>query len=236
MSNCPVCDAPVKGDFGLTECEQCGAQLLVHVDGRVEYSGNQTGMSRVEEALPPVPGEDGQVFDFENAEDSPSEEPVLGPPAAEDAFEEQPEFSSDEAAEPAQPESLFDEEPAPDPLAADPVPNEAEPEAYKSPQTSASPDLSDIAKFGNSENLARDGSLRYNLFISGIDTVDVREAFREALTDRKFVWDIEQILRSIRHGEVRITNVTPVKAYILISRLRGLPVQVKWEQYAIHQA
>jgi hypothetical protein len=217
MANCPVCDAPVKGDFGLIECDQCGAQLLIHVDGRVEYSGNQTGMSHVEDGLPL----DGPAQ---------SSGPVVGPPAAVDAYEEQPDFLPEEDV----PQDA--EEPAHAPQEFEGLSSDEQPQAYKPPGVSDSPDLSDIAEFGNSENLAGDSSLRYNLLISGIDTVDVREALREALTDRKFVWDIEPILRSIRQGEVRIANVTPVKAYILISRLRGLPIQVKWEQYATHQA
>ncbi len=111
------------------------------------------------------------------------------------------------------------------------------PLAYNQAPASASSDLGDVASFGNSEaSGGREGPLRYNLFIEGIDTVDVRESFREALTDRKLMWDTDQILRSIRNGNVNIPNVAPTKAYILITRLRGMPVQVRWEQYAISQS
>ena len=72
--------------------------------------------------------------------------------------------------------------------------------------------------------------------VTGIDTVDVRDAFREALTDRKFVWDTDQIVRSIKNGECTLRDVTATKAHVLISRLRTLPVDIEWEQYAIHQA
>jgi hypothetical protein len=114
---------------------------------------------------------------------------------------------------------------------------EAPAEAYSMvPKASDSADLSDIAQFGNSETSgSRDGSLRYNLFISGIDTSDVRMAFREALTDRKFLWDTDQILRSLRNGQVRIENVSATKAHVLISRLRSMPVKIRWEQYAVQQ-
>lgn len=100
----------------------------------------------------------------------------------------------------------------------------------------SSTNLGDVANFGNSEmSGGREGPLRYNLFIEGIDTVDVREAFREAITDRKLMWDTDQILKSVRNGRVNISNVAPTKAYILITRLRGMPVHVRWEQYAISQ-
>ena len=82
----------------------------------------------------------------------------------------------------------------------------------------------------------RDGALRYTIYIEGIDTADVRAAFREAITDRKFVWDIDTILRSVRAGHVRIQDVSPSKAFMLIIRLRNLPVKIRWEQHAIHQA
>jgi hypothetical protein len=109
--------------------------------------------------------------------------------------------------------------------------------ATLAPTAADSPDLSDIARFGNSDvSSARDGSLRYNLWVTGIDTSDVREAFREAITDRRLVWDIDQILRSVKNGEVRIANVSPAKAFIVVTRLRQLPVHVRWEQYAISQS
>lgn len=113
--------------------------------------------------------------------------------------------------------------------------SEPSPSVYQS-ASPASPDLSDVANFGNSDlSGGREGSLRYNLHIEGIDTSDVREAFREALTDRKLMWDTDQILRGIRQGAVSIPNVSPTKAHILISRLRNMPVTVRWEQYAISQ-
>lgn len=100
----------------------------------------------------------------------------------------------------------------------------------------ASPDLSDIGRFGNSDASAvGEGSLRYNIHVTGIDTADVRSQFREAVTDKKMMWDTEQILRSIKNGEVKLTGMSAVKAYIIVSRLRGLPVEIRWEQYAISQ-
>jgi hypothetical protein len=100
----------------------------------------------------------------------------------------------------------------------------------------ASPDLSDIGRFGNSDvSAVGEGSLRYNIHVTGIDTADVRSQFREAVTDKKMMWDAELILRSIKNGEVKLTAMSAVKAYIIVSRLRGLPVQIRWEQYAISQ-
>lgn len=230
MSACPVCNAPVTVDFGLAQCEQCGAHLIVHADGQVEYSG-----SHAEEDAEPSPIL--KVSEQPEAEgETPAEMPidVLVQPELLEVHESleavAQEVPQEEATEPENPpmEDLFQDNP--------PDENVEAPAVYSPPVTSSSPDLSDIAQFGNSDSLSRDGSLRYNLFVTGIDTADVREAFREAMTDRKFVWDTDEILRSIHHGEVKITNVTAVKASILISRLRNLPLKIKWEQYAVHQA
>ncbi|MBX3020318.1 MAG: hypothetical protein KF799_01470 [Bdellovibrionales bacterium] len=200
MAQCPVCQAEVLADFGLIECESCQAQLIVHVDGTVEHSGNASAEA------------DERVDVGDDFADMPIDE----------SYEQPQEF----------------EAPAEDPLAVFDAPGEElSPESYRSPVTSDSPDLSDIAAFGNSDvSSAREGALRYNLRIYGIDTSDVREAFREAITDRKFMWDVDKILRAIHNGEAVIGNVSATKAYMLISRLRSLPVKIRWEQYAIHQA
>lgn len=251
MSQCPLCAAKITEDFGLIECPNCSAQLIVHMDGRVEYSGGQASGDSLEEFR-----EKEEEFQFSDApqefeapatqvgaqplEEEPFEEPFeeplgdIGSQASDDAL-----FGADEATVAMPPEAtddLFD--PEPPPPRPTPIPRAVKPpvpEPIVVPEGSA--DLSDIARFGNSDaSSLRDGSLRYNLLISGIDTADVREAFREAITDRKLVWDTDAILRSLKNGEVRIQNVTPPKAYILISRLRNLPIHVFWEQYGIVQS
>ena len=238
MGNCPVCNGRVADDFGLMECENCGAQLIVHVDGRVEYSGNQ----EASQVMPPIPEAvqelpENLTPEPESVPDLPPDEPMSDPEFA--AMEEL--AGDDEPGVQATPEDLPAElggEVAPEKMFDGNEPELASEatKMYQAGPPANSPDLSDLAAFANSsESGGREGPLRYNLEVTGIDTSDVREAFREAITDRKFMWDTDQILRSIRHGEVNIINVSPGKAYMLISRLRNLPVRVKWEQHAITQ-
>ncbi len=121
--------------------------------------------------------------------------------------------------------------PEPEPLAV-PEPIENEPPPPDEPVN-----LSDIAEYGNSPiSQARDGTLRFHIYLTNIDTADVRKAVREILADSRFLFDVDQIINSIRNGEVKISDVTPVKAAILIQRLRPLAVGISWEQYAIHSA
>lgn len=119
----------------------------------------------------------------------------------------------------------------PEPLA---VPESIEDEP---PPPNEPVNLSDIAEYGNSPiSQARDGTLRFHIYLTNIDTADVRKAVREILADARFLFDVDQIINSIRNGEVKISDVTPVKAAILIQRLRPLAVGISWEQYAIHSA
>lgn len=261
MAHCPVCNANVDADFGLVECTGCGVQLIVRDDGGVEYQGNQSKPEAAGtqiHAIPEAEDMEAATDGFEASENSvaPDEEfnfsvpeperivdfdvqasidsdatqlqiPDFVAPEAEGTFAGLPEDEIMEGAPEPAAEYSFDEE------SGD---REPAPPAYTSASSPGSSDLSDVARFGNSDiSGSRDGALRYTVFIEGIDTSDVRIAFREALTDRKFVWDIDNILRSVRNGEVTIPNVSPAKAYILISRLRNLPLRVRWEQYAIHQ-
>ncbi|MGE4130946.1 MAG: hypothetical protein AB7F86_04875 [Bdellovibrionales bacterium] len=238
MGQCPICNGQVADDFGLVECPSCGAQLIVHVDGTIEHSASPVH-NMDELASAPLtaqkdtsePSDDEALFGEVEYQDPPAEDLTYQTKMATvderppDAAEEPPDLGPSQTMESATPDFLDApaDEPPPEVYGASPTPNPA--------------DLSDLSDFGNSEESGgREGSLRYNLTISGIDTSDIRHSFREAITDRKLMWDIDQIIRSIRNGEVQIANVSAVKAYLVVTRLRGLPVQVSWEQYAIHSA
>lgn len=217
MPQCPICNAEIKDDFGLVECGECGAPLIVHVDGRVEHSVSQSAGDVTPEPEVNV----NPVFNSDLDEDLPQEEEMMEeapsePSAMSDFAEPDGDFTAQLTMGDAEPEEMFSDSPP--------------------PIASNSPDLADVVEFANSEESGRNvGPLRYDVTISGIDTVDVREAFREAITDRKLMWDTDEIIRSIHNGEVRIENVSAVKAHVLISRLRLLPVDLAWEQYSVHQ-
>jgi len=239
MPQCPVCQSEVPDDFGLIECAECKTPLVVQMDGSVQSmapasakasagepeaeSGpepvNSTSMNfsemLVDEAMSPAgePVDHGPLPDEADPNDSfgMSEAPIVGrdetpafPPPLPEAGPEVEEASDVDA--------FFDE---PEPLPPDLAPP---------------PELSDLSNLAN-DTAVQNGSLRYTILIAGIDTADIRKEFRELISDRRFLWDVEGILKSIQAGKVRMKDVSAVKAILLIHRLRSLPVHVQWEQH-----
>lgn len=97
-------------------------------------------------------------------------------------------------------------------------------------------DLREIASYGNSEvSQAREGAYRFSIIIRGIDTAEIRQSVRHELADSRFLWDIDALLDTVTNGELVIDDVSAVKAALAIQRLKLLPVEIRWEQHAIHQ-
>ena len=97
-------------------------------------------------------------------------------------------------------------------------------------------DSLDISKYANSEiSQAKDGPLVMNVLISGIDSKEMRQSIREAIEDSRFGWDAQKLMLRINNGQLKISGLSPVKASILISRIKRLPIEIRWEQNAITQ-
>ena len=95
----------------------------------------------------------------------------------------------------------------------------------------------DISAFADSDlSQAKDGPFLYRLEISGIDTKEIRESIREVIADGRFAWDADQILAQVKMGVLTLRDLAPVKASVLVTRLKRLSVKIRWEQYAITQS
>jgi hypothetical protein len=118
------------------------------------------------------------------------------------------------------------------PLEEMPPPNPEPPTQINiSIEKPASADLSEIARFGNSEaSLGKEGPYLYDVLIWNIDSKEVREELREALKDTRFAWDSDRIMNSITKGALRIPKVNAVKAAVLVNRIKNLPLGISWEQ------
>lgn len=91
-----------------------------------------------------------------------------------------------------------------------------------------SADLSDIVDFGNAE--ASLSALNYTLVLKGIDSAALRKQIEEVLSDAKFGWNAAQLMSQMKDGVLTIRSLNPVKASILIQRVKYLPVHVSWRQ------
>ncbi len=90
-------------------------------------------------------------------------------------------------------------------------------------------DFQDVADFGNQElgSLAS-GVLVYDLKISGIDTIELRENLKECLSDKRLNISVETAMAGIKTGELNLNNLNPVVTSVIVSRLKHLPLAIKW--------
>lgn len=116
----------------------------------------------------------------------------------------------------------------------DPVPPAAKPRPASSfPKAAVEGNLfadvaQEISDFANTDsNLA---GLNYDLTVSGIDTQETKELFKEAIEDSKFAWDALEIMKSMKHGRIVIQRMSPAKAFLLAKRIQFLDIERTWKQ------
>ncbi|MCM2280451.1 MAG: hypothetical protein NDI61_01235 [Bdellovibrionaceae bacterium] len=234
MATCPRDGTPIHVDYGMATCPTCGVILFVDMDGEAML-GSQVSVPLGDEIQTPAP-------------------PPAPPPEESHAFDPlaalQPLPESEAVAEPAPPEPdamnmdqfLGYDEAAPEPTleTASETASEQEslsPNVGDSGEVGGPGDPLGISEYANSEfSQAKDGPFLFRLVITGIDSKELREAIREAMLDTRFGWDADELLRNVTKGELHVRNMSPVKATILINRIKRLPVHIRWEQYPVTQA
>lgn len=226
---CPKCSTALPDDYGMVTCPSCAVVLFVDMEGVAHAAGDEP--QPVAEATPFVPElpavvveDEGGAFDL-GAFQPPGE--ALGASSS-SAQEEPPAHDMGQV-----------------PMASDQEAPAAElnMEAFlgyggsgadsDSSQIDANDPLG-ISAYANSElSSAKDGSLVVTVTISGIDTKDLRTEIRQALQDSRFGWDASAVMSTVRGGMLRLERISPVKATIVINRIKNLAVQIRWEQSAI---
>ena len=112
-------------------------------------------------------------------------------------------------------------------------------EGHKPPKVSARVDPKDplgVSGYADNElSQAKGGGLLFKLRISGIDSKELREDIRQALKDSRFGWSLSEVMGPdrLRGGILVIPNLNAVKTSIIVNRIKHLPVEIRWEQYAI---
>ncbi len=213
MANCPKCQAELLQDSGLVLCPSCGHPSVLDFNGNIVES--------VATAQPTAPAPIAAVST-----------PTAPTVAVNDGQEVSQiavlELTQMEGKDPSSGFSLFQSD-APPPVEI----SQNDPFANLQPGTESL----NISEYANSEfSQGKDGAFVYNVSISDIDSKEIREFLREAINDTRFNWDAQAIIAQIKKGELLLKNLSPVKASILINRIKRLPVKIRWDQYAITQA
>ncbi len=97
--------------------------------------------------------------------------------------------------------------------------------------------LMNVSEFANSEKSSVDeGLLKYNVFLAGINSHDIKNIVFEELADKKLFLDIDELKKSMSDGQLVIPSISAVKASVIINRLSHLPISILWDQHDIRKA
>ncbi len=240
-SKCPMCQTPLKDDYGMATCPGCGSIVFVDMDGLAQVSLDEPrDVTPAPVAFEP---EDVAAIERSGLKAIPLDNPMSGPMSADS-------FPPIEPMPMPSPEAMTPEAVAPGPDPVVPDSSEVDMNAFLGyapenspggamPVTSSQNDPKDplgLSAYANSEmSAAKNGPLVVTLIISGIDAKDLRGEIRQALQDSRFGWDTAALMSSIKGGILRIEQVSPVKATIIINRIKNLSVRIRWEQSAINE-
>ncbi len=221
-SVCPHCQHPIDEDFGLINCSFCGASLFIEMNGEiVSHEKNESEQEMKPEGVSIVESdEENNWREFDGEEMSP-------PPPLEDFLDENNSTDHNRI-------EIEESQSTTNPM--EPLPLEHQEIHEQQAPEELSSVINEISAYGNSEESSlRDGSLRVRINMTGIDTPELREELRDALMDKKFLWDVEEIMRSIISGDLTLDGLSLLKAAILLERIKGLPLAVSWEQYNMNR-
>ena len=87
----------------------------------------------------------------------------------------------------------------------------------------------DVAQFGNQELPSQgSGALVYELDIEGIDAPEDRQEILEIINDSRLSLDAKALIETIDKGILKIPELNPVRAAVILARLRPLSFKIKW--------
>lgn len=229
MAICPKCSSEVTSDFGFSPCPNCGQMLSFDFEGNIKPDTEQ------ESAPIETPSNE-----LELSEENESEWPQGSESQAAWEVQEDMGWEQNEEVQVSSPptmsiESTTEEVEGQETRVLPPI-EDLEFSDYESQErkTYQKEDLQEISDFANSEESnINQGKLFYKVMISGIDSSDIRLNVEESLRDRRLRVDVQELMSNIRDGVLVISKVNPVKASLIVNRLKTLPVQIKWEQYDI---
>ncbi len=236
---CPNCNneqSVNEGNYGaLYTCKSCQAVYFIGFDGNPEFGEVQeTYQEQSQEASVDLPN-DLQIPQFDQALDMSTLPPSNLPDAISAVLDELPQTNENAVdMNSIQPIAEFNQNEFA--VNSSPFENLQQSSPMQVPtSTPASAKFSDIAKeisaYGNSETQI--AHLNYDLKVSGLDTTDLINEFKDVINDSRFGWDMNEVMKTMKAGEIRFQQLNPVKAFILAKRLQFLNVEKIWKQNAV---
>lgn len=232
MAQCPNCSktiAVTEDHFGtLYRCEHCNTEFFIGFDGAPENSKAPLASD--------LPTEE-------------SNEPVVQPmsPMAIDIDQAQgPAISLSDMLGSTQEEPS--EQSASDLFNIQTPPYEHANESYEQPQaqepiveipqqqptTNAFKNFAeDVQNFGN--DVSESGILTFDIEISGIDLGETKRDLLEALDDKRFGWNLEEITENIKDGKLKLSNVSAPKIIVLVKRIIPIGLVLNWRHHVSTQ-
>lgn len=241
MIPCPSCHQQVEvteqNHGTLFTCPHCNAVYFVGWDGQFEINPvaeqELTPESTFEPTVvaesvdsgfvPPISDftpepqfENNEIYEsepqFQTAESVVAEEPQV-------PFEVEQSFTAGDAyvtTEPTEPEAPYD------------FSKGLHDQVVVEPATPDTSDFSDVESFGNADTAS--GAFAYTVVIEGIESNALMKQLKDAMSDSKFGWDVDQLLTQVGGGRLTLARISPTKASVLISRIKYLPLKISWRQ------
>ena len=121
-----------------------------------------------------------------------------------------------------------------------PESKDVESQKEDNPKVSEKEDFSDVVEFGNTQDQDRQGPFLYDLILSEINSQNVREKVLSILEDESLNLPLnnedKSIQDNIENGKLTIEKISPVQAYIIVTFLMGLPLDISWKQHHIAES
>ena len=93
-------------------------------------------------------------------------------------------------------------------------------------------DFAEVAEFANSQNQDQQGPYLYDLILSEINSQDLKQQVLTVLEDEslKLAEKNSSLKDKIKDGKILVQKISPIQAYVIVTSLMGLPLDIFWEQ------
>lgn len=92
------------------------------------------------------------------------------------------------------------------------------------------PDPIGVVAYDKTDHSQSIQGIFYDIILENLDTIDIKTALFKILEQARFGINVEAARRSLKGGELILTDLNPVVASVLIGQLRDLDIKISWRQ------